>query len=186
MTAILKRTKPIVVIGGGSGGLAATKALLDEGLAPLLLEASDDIGGQWNTTASHSGIWPGMATNTSKATTVFSDLAHTKETPMFPSALQIGAYLHRYADTFGLKEHVRTGAHVEHIERQKGNGFRVHYQDRGGQHIVEASAVVVASGRYNKPKIPRQITELDSFSGRSGSYTPLTIPVQRRLQANAC
>jgi hypothetical protein len=149
-------------------GLAAAKALLDEGLAPLLLEASEDIGGQWNTTASHSGVWPGMATNTSKTTPVFSDLAHNEETPMFPSALQIGTYLHRCADTFALNERVRTGAHVEHIERQHENGFRVHYQDRSGQHIAEASAVVVASGRHNKPKSPRQIDGLDRFSGRGG------------------
>ena len=168
MAEISKQAKPVVVLGAGPGGLAAAKALLDEGLTPLVLEASEDIGGQWNTTASHSGIWPGMATNTSKATTVFSDLAHTEETPMFPSALQIGAYLHRYADTFGLNECVRTGVHVELIERQHGNGFRVHYQDRNGQTNVEASAVVVASGRYNKPNTPQQIEGLDSFSGRGG------------------
>ena len=60
-----------MIIGGGPG-------------------ASEDIGGQWNTTARHRGVWPGMLTNTSKTTTVFSDLAHTEEIPMIPSASQIG------------------------------------------------------------------------------------------------
>ena len=52
MTATLKGAEPIVVVGGGPGGLATAKALLDEGFTPLLLEASESIGGQWNTTAS--------------------------------------------------------------------------------------------------------------------------------------
>jgi len=176
MTATLKGAEPIVVVGGGPGGLATAKALLDEGFTPLLLEASESIGGQWNTTASHSGVWPDMVTNTSKATTVFSDLAHTDATPMFPSALEIGEYLRRYADTFGVNECVRTGARVEYIERQHENGFRVHYRDRSGQHIVEANAVVVATGRYNKPNMPRQIEGLDDFSGRGGVIHAFNYP----------
>ena len=38
-----------------------------------VLEASDDLGGQWHTGAAHSGIWPGMRANTSGAMTRFSD-----------------------------------------------------------------------------------------------------------------
>jgi cation diffusion facilitator CzcD-associated flavoprotein CzcO len=103
MAEMSKQVKSVVVIGGGPGGLAAAKALLDEGLAPLVLETS---------------------------------------------------------------EGVRTGAHVEHIERQNGDGFRVRYQDRSGQKIVEASAVVVASGRYNKPNNPRQMEKGEAKTPR--------------------
>jgi cation diffusion facilitator CzcD-associated flavoprotein CzcO len=162
--------KTIIIVGAGPGGLATAKALLDEGLEPLVLEGSDAIGGQWNSKEAHSGIWQGMCTNTSKATTVFSDLAHEEGLPMFPSAESIGAYLVRYAAEFGLADRVRTGARVECIARKQDGGYVVTYRDGEGEHALDAAAVVVASGRCNRPKMPEDIEGLATFSGRGGLH----------------
>ena len=48
--------------------------------------------------AAHSGVWPGMHTNTSRAMTAFSDFPAPAEHPLHPAAEQIHAYLRAYAD----------------------------------------------------------------------------------------
>src|SRR5690349_23203145 len=48
----------VAVIGAGPGGLAAAKHAIQAGFAVTVFEASDDLGGQWYTTADHSGVWP--------------------------------------------------------------------------------------------------------------------------------
>ena len=61
----------VAIVGAGPGGLAAAKYAIEAGLDVTVFEASDDLGGQWHTTACHSGVWPGMQTNTSRAMTAF-------------------------------------------------------------------------------------------------------------------
>ena len=97
----------VAVIGAGPGGLVAAKHALEAGFDVTVFEASDDLGGQWNTTAAHSGIWPGMRTNTSRAMTAFSDLAAAGTHELHPFAEQIHAYLRAYADAFGVTERIR-------------------------------------------------------------------------------
>ena len=75
----------VAVIGAGPGGLVAAKHALEAGFDVTVFEASDDLGGQWNTTAAHSGIWPGMRTNTSRAMTAFSDFPPPPTTSCTPS-----------------------------------------------------------------------------------------------------
>jgi len=153
----------VIIIGAGPGGLATAKAMLDEGLTPLVFEASSAIGGQWNFTQDNSGIWQGMHTNTSRATTVFSDLSHQDGTLMFPSAADIHAYLDRYAKTFGLLTHIHLNTRVTDVE-QTADGFSVKVVsgDEHSQHF--APQLVVASGRYNRAQMPA-IEGLESFNG---------------------
>ena len=155
----------VILIGAGPGGLVAAKAMLDEGLEPLVFEASDAVGGQWHTSAPHSGVWDGMNTNTSRATTVFSDLPHLDGTALFPSALEIRDYLERYADTFDLNRRVRLESRVTDVERT-ADGFSVGVTSRGERRTYHTPRVVVVSGRYNRPQLP-EIDGIDSFEGRA-------------------
>ena len=153
----------VLVIGAGPGGLATAKALLDEGLTPLVLEASDNIGGQWYVNAAHSGIWHNMHTNTSRATTVFSDLPHAAGTEMFPQATEIEAYLHRYSETFDLLAHIKLNHRVTGVT-QSENGFDVQVTTDGASVHFSAPQLVVASGRYNHAQLP-DIDGLQHFTG---------------------
>ena len=65
----------VAIVGAGPSGLVAAKHALQAGFDVAVFEASDHLGGQWHTTAAHSGVWPGMHTNTSRAMTAFSDFA---------------------------------------------------------------------------------------------------------------
>jgi cation diffusion facilitator CzcD-associated flavoprotein CzcO len=149
--------KKVAVIGGGPAGLVTAKYLVEAGLDPIVLERSDDLGGQWNPTNPASGIWPGMRTNTSRTTTAFSDFPPPSSYPMFPRAEQINQYLHAFADHFGVASRVRTRATVTGVGRA-GHRWRVTWCDGGGATVVDNvddfDHVVVASGRFTRPRMP--------------------------------
>ena len=83
----------VAIIGAGPSGLTAAKHAIQAGFDVTVFEASEDLGGQWHTTAAHSGVWPGMRTNTSRAMTAFSDFAAPTDYPLHPAAEQIHTYL---------------------------------------------------------------------------------------------
>jgi len=140
----------VAVIGAGPSGLVAAKHALEAGFDTTVFEASDDLGGQWHATAPHSGIWPGMRTNTSRAMTAFSDFPAPSSHPLHPAAEQIHAYLRAYAGHFGVTRRIRLGTPVRHVAPAWSvDGERF-------------DAVVVASGRFRRPLFP---PGLASFGG---------------------
>jgi dimethylaniline monooxygenase (N-oxide forming) len=142
----------IAVIGAGPSGLTAAKYALEAGFAVTVFEAGDAIGGQWHTAAPHSGVWPGMRTNTSRAMTAFSDYPAPAEHRLHPTAAQVHAYLEDYARAFGVDDHVRLHSRVGDVRQ----GWTV-----DGEPF---DAVVVASGRFGKPRLPRAV---DGFRGET-------------------
>ena len=132
----------VAVIGTGPSGLATAKHALEAGFDVTVYEAGEELGGQWCTGAPHSGVWPGMHTNTSRAMTAFSDFPAPASHPLHPAAEQILAYLHAYADAFGVTPRIRFGTRVAHVER----GWTV-----DGEPF---DAVVAASGRFHRPVRP--------------------------------
>jgi dimethylaniline monooxygenase (N-oxide forming) len=160
--------KQVAIIGAGPGGLVAARYLVQHGFGPVLFEQSDRLGGQWNQGGPQSGVWPTMATNTSRVNTHFSDLDWPAGTVMFPNNSQVLAYLLRYADSFDISRQIRTRHRVVSVERASG-GYRVSWRDDRGQPGTEVFPyVIVATGRYNLPKIP-PVPGLESFSGRHGA-----------------
>ena len=142
----------IAVIGAGPSGITAAKYALEAGFDVTVFEAGDAIGGQWHTTAPHSGVWPGMRTNTSRAMTAFSDFPAPAEHALHPTAAQVHAYLEDYARAYGVVDHVRLHSRVGDVQP----GWTV-----DGEPF---DAVVVASGRFRKPRLPRA---LDAFGGET-------------------
>ncbi len=146
----LSRGARIAVIGAGPGGLVSAKHALEAGFGVSVFEASDDLGGQWNTAAAHSGIWPGMRTNTSRAMTAFSDYPPAPSLDLHPAAEQIHDYLHAYSDAFGVTDRIRFNTRVGEIRPTwwvDGEPF---------------DAVIVASGRFHAPVLP---SGLNGFTG---------------------
>jgi dimethylaniline monooxygenase (N-oxide forming) len=140
----------VAVVGAGPSGLSAAKHALQAGFDVTVFEVSDDLGGQWHTTAAHSGVWPGMRTNTSRAMTAFSDFAGPAEYPLHPAAEQIHAYLRAYAEHFGVTDRIRLHSRVCRVSPAwavDGERFE---------------GVIVASGRFRKPRLPGG---LDAFRG---------------------
>jgi dimethylaniline monooxygenase (N-oxide forming) len=155
-------TRSVAVIGAGPGGLVAARWLLSQGFEPTIFEQSQALGGQWTGLDGISGIWPTMHTNTSRILTSFSDLEHDNDLT-FPSNRDILAYLHRYAETFGIASRIRFGTRVDRLSREP-RGWLVEHS--GTAETFER--VVVASGRFQSPYVP-SVPGLESFTGPAGA-----------------
>ncbi|MEQ8585950.1 MAG: NAD(P)-binding domain-containing protein [Thalassobaculaceae bacterium] len=158
----------IAIIGAGPSGLAATRWLKAKGLDPVVLEAGDDLGGQWNPHGPHTATWPGMRTNTSRVMTAFSDLDHPEGTPVYPTREQMHAYLLAYADRFGLRNSIRFGCRVERLRREEGGGWRLDWSTAQGRESARFDRVIVATGRQIEAAVP-ELAGLDGFTGKLGA-----------------
>ena len=157
----------VAIIGAGPAGLVTARWLQEEGFRAVLFEQGEHLGGQWCGGAPNSGVWPSMCTNTSRVMSAFSDLDHGPEVPIYPSNQQMRAYLERYAGRFGLNDVLHTQSRVVEVA-QEGDGWRVGVLAADGSMRRELfGKVVVASGRYNKPRIPAT-PGLETFSGSGG------------------
>jgi dimethylaniline monooxygenase (N-oxide forming) len=152
----------VAVIGAGPGGLIAARWLLSQGFEPTIFEQAPTLGGQWTGLDGRSGVWPAMHTNSSRIVTAFSDLEHDGDA-VYPSNRDILAYLHRYAETFGLTSRIRLGTRVGLLAR---DGPRWLVGSAGFRESFER--VVVASGRFHAPAIP-WVPGLDAFTGSAGA-----------------
>ena len=149
-------SESVAVIGAGPGGLVTARWLTSQGFDVTIFEAGPELGGQWAGEEGRSGVWPEMHTNTSRILTAFSDLPHDGSTT-FPSNRDVLAYLHRYAETFGLR--VQCGAEVVHLSRGEV-GWELEFST-GAERF---DRVVVASGRFQTPVIP-PVPGLATFIG---------------------
>ena len=138
-----------VVVGGGQAGLAAGYYLARRNLPFVILDASRRIGDTWRsrwdslllfTPARLSGLpgWPFQGRHGSE----------------FPSKDETAAYIEAYAKEFNLP--VQSGVTVDRVVKEGGR-FVVSTGDRR----ILADNVVVATGPFQKPKIPAFATELD-------------------------
>jgi len=135
--------------------------LLSQGFEPVIFEQGSTLGGQWTGLQGLSGVWPTLHTNTSRVLTAFSDL-EPSAAEVFVSNGEVLAYLHRYADKFALTEKIRLNTKVDKLSRTE-TGYAVEHS--GG--VEQFSRVVVATGRFHAPAIPR-VAGLDTFSGSEG------------------
>jgi dimethylaniline monooxygenase (N-oxide forming) len=154
-------TGSVAVIGAGPGGLVAARWLLAQGFDPTIFEQGPMVGGQWTGLTAHSGIWPTMYTNTSRVLTAFSDLEHVTDRVFLPFQ-EIRAYLHRYAELFGLITRTRFSTRVDLLSRDL-DGWLVGHSGT----TERFDRVVVASGRFQKPAIPA-VPGLGTFDGPAG------------------
>ncbi|XP_013410014.1 dimethylaniline monooxygenase [N-oxide-forming] 5-like [Lingula anatina] len=101
----------IAIIGAGASGLVSIKTCLDEGLDPVCLERTDDIGGLWrytdNAVDGQGCVMKSTIVNTSKEMMCFSDFPVPKEFPNFMHNTLVQKYFDMYCDHFDLRKHIR-------------------------------------------------------------------------------
>ena len=141
----------VLIIGAGQAGLAAGYHLQRLGIAARIVEADDRVGDVWRrrydslrlySPARFDGL-PGVPFPGSKRS--------------FPTGHEMADYLETYAGQLGLP--VDTGVRLERLEAPAREGEP--FVATAGGHRYEAGEVIVATGAFQRPRVPAFATELD-------------------------
>jgi dimethylaniline monooxygenase (N-oxide forming) len=156
----------VCVIGAGSSGIAAAKALLERGIPFDCFEKSDRVGGNWvfENRNGMSAAYRDLFINTSRLRMQYSDFPMPDSYPDFPHHTHIAAYFDDYVDQFGLREKITFETGVRHAARGDDGSWTVELE--GGEQRIYA-ALLVANGhhwdaRWPEPPFPGA----DGFEGR--------------------
>ncbi|HET6299240.1 MAG TPA: MSMEG_0569 family flavin-dependent oxidoreductase [Kribbella sp.] len=135
---------PVVVIGGGQAGLATSWQLTDRGLDHLVLEA-DRVGSEWR-----NRRWESFCLVTPNWQCRLPGFPYSgADGDGFMLRDEIVQYLEDYASSFEVP--LVEGVRATGLEESAAEGFRV-TTDRG---TITADQVVLATGPYQVPRIPR-------------------------------
>ncbi|MFJ8016573.1 flavin-containing monooxygenase [Streptomyces sp. NPDC096339] len=150
--------RPVYVIGGGPGGLAAAAALRARGVRAVVVEKSDEVGASWRR------HYERLHLHTTRRLSALPGLAMPRRFGRWVSRDNVVRYLEKYAEFHELE--IVTGVEVTRIERAAdpdGNddGFTLHAT---GGRVLAASAVVVATGYNHTPALP-DWPGRDSYTG---------------------
>ncbi len=143
----------VCVIGAGSSGIAAAKALHERGIPFDCFEASDRVGGNWvfGNKNGMSSAYRSLHINTSRERMEYTDFPMPKSYPDFPHHSQIAAYFDDYVDHFGFRDKIAFETSVKHAERG-ADGIWSITLDTGETRRYDA--LVVANGHHWNPRWP--------------------------------
>lgn len=143
--------RPVYVIGGGPGGLAAAAALRERGVRAVVLEKSGSVGSSWR------GHYDRLRLHTTRRWSALPGLAMPRGFGRWVARDDMVRYLEKYAEHHELE--VVTGVEVSRIDRAAdGRGWQL--SATGGRKLT-GRAVVVATGFNHTPRIP-------AWPGREG------------------
>lgn len=140
----LTEDRPVYVIGGGPGGLAAAAALRARGVRAVVLEKSGSVGASWR------GHYDRLHLHTTRRWSALPGLPMPRRFGRWVSRDNVVRYLEKYAEHHELE--VVTGVEVSRIDRAAdGSGWRL--SASGGRELT-GRAVVVATGFNHTPSLP--------------------------------
>lgn len=159
---------PVCIIGAGSSGVAAAKALKQAGIAFDCFEAGSDIGGNWryNNDNGLSSAYRSLHIDTSRKNLQYPDFPTPDDLPDFPSHWQVMKYLAAYADHFGVRPHIRFNTRVTEVTPESG-GWRVTLNTGESKRY---RAVLVANGHLWDPRWPKFPGSFDGQQIHSHDY----------------
>jgi cation diffusion facilitator CzcD-associated flavoprotein CzcO len=143
----------VCVIGAGSSGIAAAKALHERGIPFDCFEKSDQVGGNWvfGNRNGMSSAYRSLHINTSRERMEYSDFPMPKSYPDFPHHTHIAEYFNDYVDRFGVRDRIVFETGVERARRGDDGVWTVTL-DTGDTRTYDALAV--ANGHHWDPRWP--------------------------------
>jgi dimethylaniline monooxygenase (N-oxide forming) len=144
------RRKRACIIGAGSSGIAAAKALFDANIDFDCFEASDRVGGNWvfGNKNGMSSAYEGLYINTSRDRMQYADYPMPRSYPDFPHHTQIAKYFDDYVDSFGFRKTITFETRVTKVERDKNGDYRVDIEGPRGSDTGSYEMVLVANGHH--------------------------------------
>jgi hypothetical protein len=163
------------VIGAGSSGIAAAKALHERGIPFDCFEKSTRVGGNWvfGNVNGMSSAYRSLHINTSRARMEYSDYPMPHSYPDFPHHTQIAKYFDDYVDHFGFRDKIEFETGVERAERGPDGVWTITL-DTG--HTRRYDALLVANGHHWNPRWPEPAFpgSFDGFQMHSHHYVENT------------
>jgi dimethylaniline monooxygenase (N-oxide forming) len=155
----------VCVIGAGSSGIAAAKALHERGIPFDCFEKSDRVGGNWvfDNQNGMSAAYRYLHINTSREVMEYSDFPMPKEYPDFPHHSHIARYFDAYVDHFGFREQIVFETGVQSARRTADGVWEITL-DTGETRLYDA--LMVANGHHWDPRWPEPaFPGSDTFGG---------------------
>jgi putative flavoprotein involved in K+ transport len=165
----------VAVIGAGQAGLAIGRALAEQKRRFVILEAADSVGSAWR------NRWDSLVLFTSRRYDALPGAAFPGDPDGYPDRDEVATYLERYAKHFELPIELSTP--VRSLSKDS-DGFVLDADGRA----IRADAVVVATGPFHAPIVPRFAGGLaaDVFQTHSAGYRrPADLPEGRVLVVGA-
>ena len=159
------RLPKVCVIGAGSSGIAAAKALHQRGFDFDCFEKSDRVGGNWvyKNRNGMSAAYRSLHINTSRERMEFADFPMPKSYPDFPHHTHIAEYFDAYVDHFGFRDRITFQTGVERAAPAADGTWDVTLDD--GQ-VRRYDALIVANGHHWDPRWPEpRFPGMDDFGG---------------------
>lgn len=140
-------TIPVAIVGAGQAGLSVSWFLTREGIEHVLLEASTTAH-EWT-----DRRWDNFTLVTPNWHCRLPGYAYDGDDPDgFMNREQVAAWLAGYAASFDppVREHTT----VTLLTERQGGGFVLELSGPGGDEVLEAEHVVLATGGYHQPIVP--------------------------------
>lgn len=149
--------KTVAVIGAGPAGLPTIKNFLDTGFVVTAFDRCEDVGGNWryDDSTGHSSVFETTHIISSKYYSEYKDYPLPKDSPDYPSHVQLLKYFNGYATEFGLRDHITFRTTVTKAEAQPDGRWSVTWQTEGEEPQTRIfDALCVASGHHHTPRWP--------------------------------
>lgn len=137
-----------IVVGGGQAGLAAGTCLQQKGVDFVILDGQAQVGDSWR------NRWDSLELFTPAEYNNLPRMPFPAPAGHLPGKDEMADYLAAYAERFDLPVQSRTW--VEKLGRN-GRTYQLH-TNRG---VYEANHVIVATGAFQKQRLPAFADELD-------------------------
>jgi putative flavoprotein involved in K+ transport len=134
-----------IIIGGGQAGLSTSYHLKQLGREHVIFEQAEKAGNAWR-----NDRWDSFTFVTPNWSILLPGAQYDGDDPDgFLKKAEIIAYFEQYAEKFDFPVHYNAPV-MEVVPLENGNGYRV--KTSGGNY--QARNVVLATGSFQKPKIP--------------------------------
>lgn len=145
--------KQVCIIGAGSSGITAAKALKEKGITFDCFEKGSNIGGVWrfNNDNGLSSAYRSLHINTNRVVMAYSDFPMPYDYPMFPHHSDIIEYFENYVEHFKLREHITFNTSVTDVIRNSDGSYNVTLDNRQS---FDYQYVIVANGHHWNPRFP--------------------------------